>query len=99
MALRFKAFNDDVWDAFGEAAAEVFEETREPLRSCYTKIDDSFQAGLREIGGMLAEGVRGWTFVNQRNRVLGPLSKLCACVFVSHDLSNCRGRDFPAVSA
>ena len=55
-------------DAFGDAAAEVFAETRDhsPLA---TEVDDSFQANLREIGGTMAkfEG----TFVNQRNRVLG----------------------------
>ena len=28
MVLKVKSFNDDVWDSFGEAAAEVFEETR-----------------------------------------------------------------------
>ncbi len=66
--VQVRAFNDDIWDAFGDAAAEVFEETRahSPLAA---KIDDSFQASLRETGGMMAkfEG----TFVNQRNRVLG----------------------------
>lgn len=66
--VQVRAFNDDIWDAFGDAAAEVFEETRahSPLA---TKIDDAFQASLRETGTMMAnfEG----TFVNQRNRVLG----------------------------
>lgn len=61
-------FNEDVWDAFGDAAAEVFEETRahSPLAA---KIDDSFQAHLRLVGGFMSkfEGA----FVNQRNRVLG----------------------------
>ena len=63
-----KAFSDEVWDSFGDAAAEVFEEVRDhsPLAK---KIDDAFQKALREIGGTMAkfEG----TFVNQRNRVLG----------------------------
>ena len=63
-----KAFPDEVWDSFGVAAAEVFEEVRDhsPLAK---KIDDAFQKALREIGGTMAkfEG----TFVNQRNRVLG----------------------------
>ncbi|MDU8927653.1 TRAP transporter substrate-binding protein [Alisedimentitalea sp. MJ-SS2] len=63
-----KNFNDDVWDGFGEAAAEVFEETRDHS-ALATEVDDHFQASLREIGGTMAlfEG----TFVNQRNRVLG----------------------------
>ena len=66
--VQVRAFNDDIWDAFGEAAAEVFEETRDHS-ALAAKIDDAFQAKLREIGAMMAafEG----TFVNQRNRVLG----------------------------
>jgi len=65
--VQVRAFNDDVWDGFGEAAAEVFEETRDHS-ALASKIDDSFQSNLREIGGFMAafEG----TFVNQRNRVL-----------------------------
>ncbi|EBA02443.1 MAG: TRAP transporter substrate-binding protein [Paracoccaceae bacterium] len=65
--VKIRAFNDDIWDAFGEAAEEVFEEVRahSPLAE---KIDDAFQASLRETGEFMAnfEG----TFVNQRNRVL-----------------------------
>ncbi len=63
-----KAFNDEVWDSFGDAAAEVFEEVRDHS-ALAKKIDDAFQKALREIGGTMAkfEG----TFVNQRNRVLG----------------------------
>ena len=66
--VQIKSFNDDVWDSFGEAAAQVFEEVRDhsPLAK---KIDDSFQKNLREIGGSMAnlEGV----FQSQRNRILG----------------------------
>ena len=66
--VQIKSFNDDVWDSFGTAAAEVFEEVRDhsPLAK---KIDDSFQKNLREIGGSMAnlEGI----FLNQRNRILG----------------------------
>ncbi|MEC9347945.1 MAG: TRAP transporter substrate-binding protein [Pseudomonadota bacterium] len=66
--VQIRDFSDDVWDAFGEAAAEVFEETR-AHSALAAKIDDSFQAALREIGGAMAQfEVR---FVNQRNRVLG----------------------------
>ena len=66
--VQVRAVNDDVWDAMGEAAAEVFAETRDHS-ALATEVDDSFQANLREIGGTMAkfEG----TFVNQRNRVLG----------------------------
>jgi len=66
--VQVRAFNDDVWDAFGEASAEVFAETRDHSELA-TRIDDAFQTSLRDIGGTMAkfEG----TFVNQRNRVLG----------------------------
>ena len=66
--VQVRAFNDDIWDAFGEAAAEVFEEVRahSPLAA---KVDDSFQSKLREMGTMMANFEI--TFVNQRNRVLG----------------------------
>ena len=66
--VQVRAFNDDIWDAFGEAAEEVFEEVR-AHSDLATKIDDSFQAALREQGTFMAnfEG----TFINQRNRVLG----------------------------
>jgi len=66
--VQVRAFNDDVWDAMGVAAAEVFQETRDHS-ALAAKIDDQFQGKLREIGDMMAkfEG----TFVNQRNRVLG----------------------------
>ena len=63
-----KSFPDEVWDSFGEASAEVFEEVRDHS-ALAKKIDDAFQKALREIGGTMAkfEG----TCVNQRNRVLG----------------------------
>jgi TRAP-type mannitol/chloroaromatic compound transport system substrate-binding protein len=66
--VQVRAFNDDIWDAFGEASAEVIEETRAHSELA-ARIDDSFQGSLRETGAMMAkfEG----TFVNQRNRVLG----------------------------
>lgn len=63
-----KQFNDDVWDAFGDAAAEVFVETRDhsPLAA---KINDAYQEALREIGAWRAAAEVD--FSNQRNRVLG----------------------------
>jgi len=63
-----RAFSDEIWDAFGEASQEVFEETRahSPLAA---KIDDHFQKALREIGGSI-NSLEG-TFLRQRNRVLG----------------------------
>ena len=66
--VQVRAFNDDVWDAFGVAAVEVFAEVR-AHSDLATRIDDHFQAALRQEGAMMAkfEG----TFINQRNRVLG----------------------------
>ena len=65
--VELREFNDDVYDAFGEAAAEVFEETRDHSELA-TKIDDSFQTNLREMGAYLKIAEVG--FSNQRNRVL-----------------------------
>jgi TRAP-type mannitol/chloroaromatic compound transport system substrate-binding protein len=66
--VEVRAFSDEIWDAFGEASQEVFEETRahSPLAA---KIDDHFQKALREIGGSI-NSLEG-TFLRQRNRVLG----------------------------
>jgi TRAP-type mannitol/chloroaromatic compound transport system substrate-binding protein len=66
--VQVRNFNNDVWDAFGWASAEVFEETR-AHSALATKIDDEFQAALRGIGGTMDKFEI--TFVNQRNRVLG----------------------------
>ncbi len=66
--VNVRQFNEDVWDAFGTAATEVFEETRDhsPLAA---EINDTFQAKLREIAGWRA--LAEVEFSNQRNRVLG----------------------------
>jgi len=66
--VQVRAFNSDIWDAFGEAAEAVFEETRSHSAMA-AKIDDAFQSKLREIGGTIA-ALEG-TFINQRNRILG----------------------------
>jgi len=66
--VQLRAFNDDVWDAFGEAAEEVFEETREHS-DLAARINDSYQAALRDIGGFRA--IAEIEFSTQRNRVLG----------------------------
>lgn len=65
--VELREFNDDVYDAFGEAATEVIEEAREhsPLAA---EIFDSFLAARASIGA--------WTnlsdapFVQKRNRFL-----------------------------
>ena len=66
--VQTRSFDDDTWDAFGEAAAEVFEETRDHS-ALAAEVNDSFQSNLREIGGFRA--VAEIEFSNQRNRVLG----------------------------
>jgi TRAP-type mannitol/chloroaromatic compound transport system substrate-binding protein len=64
--VEVRNFNDDVWDAMSEGALEVFEETRDHS-ALATEVDDAYQKGMREIGGMLAQFET--TFLNQRNRV------------------------------
>ena len=66
--MQVESFSDEVWDAFGEASAEVFEETADhsPLAK---KINDDFQAALREEGRFMKNFEIAFT--NQRNRVLG----------------------------
>ncbi|MGG7567341.1 TRAP transporter substrate-binding protein [Rhodovulum sp. DZ06] len=66
--VELRSFNEEVWDAFGEASAEVFEETR-AHSALAAKIDDSYQGALREFGGYLK--IADIEFANQRNRVLG----------------------------
>jgi TRAP-type mannitol/chloroaromatic compound transport system substrate-binding protein len=66
--VKVRNFNDDIWDAFAEASAEVFEETR-AFSPLVAKIDDSFQTNLREIAGAMA--LFEIKFVNERNRALG----------------------------
>ena len=66
--VQVRNFNEDVWDSFGEAAEEVFEETRDhsPLAA---EINDAYQKAMREIGGMNA--LFETNYINQRNRILG----------------------------
>ncbi len=66
--VELREFNDEIYDAFGEAAAEVFEETRDHS-DLAAKVDDSFQKNLREMAAYLKLAEIG--FSNQRNRVLG----------------------------
>ena len=66
--VKLERFNDKVYDGFGKAAEEVFEETRasSPLAE---RIHSSFLKARKEIGA--------WTnlsdspYIQQRNRVLG----------------------------
>ena len=47
-----KEFSDEIYDSFGEAADEVFEEAR-AHSALAAKIDDSFKSARAEIGGWL----------------------------------------------
>ncbi|MCB1480174.1 MAG: TRAP transporter substrate-binding protein [Rhodobiaceae bacterium] len=63
-----KEFNDEVYDAFYEAAEEVFDETRQHSELA-AKVHDNFAAFRSDVGRwMLAAEA---TYLRQRNRVSG----------------------------
>ena len=66
--VELREFNDDVYDAFGAAAEQVFEETR-AHSDLANRIHESFAAARADVGGWmkLSEGA----YYAQRNRVLG----------------------------
>jgi len=66
--VELKDFNDDVYDSFGDASAEVFEEAR-AHSDLANRIHESFEAARADVGGWanLADAA----YVAQRNRVLG----------------------------
>ena len=66
--VELRDFGEETWDAFGDAAAEVFEETRDHS-ALAAKINDDFQAALRELASF--RKIAEIEFSNQRNRVLG----------------------------
>jgi TRAP-type mannitol/chloroaromatic compound transport system substrate-binding protein len=66
--VKLKEFNDDIYDSFGKAAKEVFDEVRQHSKLA-AKIHDSFAAARDDIGRW--SGYSDAAFVNQRNRVLG----------------------------
>ncbi|MBE9476072.1 MAG: TRAP transporter substrate-binding protein [Proteobacteria bacterium] len=65
--VQVREFNDDVYDAFGEAAAEVMEEARDhsPLAK---KTMDAVAAARAEIGSWTA--LSDMAYVQKRNRVI-----------------------------
>ncbi len=66
--VELREFNDEIYDSFGKAAQEVFDETRQ--HSDLTgRIHDSFLAARSDIGRW--SGLADAAFINQRNRVLG----------------------------
>ena len=66
--VELREFNDDVYDAFGEAAEEVFEEVR-AHSDLAKRIDDSFRAARADLGAW--SKISDQAFIAQRNRVLG----------------------------
>lgn len=66
--VQLRSFNDDVYDAFGEAAQQVFEETRE-YDDLAARIYDSFAAARSDVGAW--SNLSDPAYVVQRNRVLG----------------------------
>ena len=66
--VQLRKFNDDVYDSFGEAAEEVFDDvsSHSPLAG---KIHASFLAARKDLGGW--SKISDQAYVAQRNRVLG----------------------------
>ena len=66
--VKLRSFNDGIYDSFGDAAAEVFEEVQQhsPLAK---KIHLSFKASRDEVGAWAK--ISDQAYVAQRNRVLG----------------------------
>ena len=66
--VKLREFNDDVYEAFGEAAEEVFEEVRGHSKLA-AKIHDSFLKARKEVGGWMK--IADQAYMNKRNTVLG----------------------------
>ncbi|NMM43987.1 TRAP transporter substrate-binding protein [Rhodospirillaceae bacterium KN72] len=66
--VQVRKFNDDVYDAFGEASAEVFEEAR-AHSDLANRIHESFLAARADVGGWM--NLADAAYTQQRNRVLG----------------------------
>lgn len=66
--VELREFNEDIYDSFGEASEEVFEETRDHSELA-AKVHDSFVAARSEIGSWMKLAAVGYSV--QRNRVIG----------------------------
>jgi TRAP-type mannitol/chloroaromatic compound transport system substrate-binding protein len=66
--VKLREFNDDVYDAFGEGAAEVYAEVvkHDDLTK---RIHESFLKARQEVGSWMK--ISDQAYLNQRNRVLG----------------------------
>ena len=65
--VKLRAFSDDIYDSFGEAAEAVYEDVKKhsPLAA---KIHDSFEAARANTGSWAK--ISDQAYVQQRNRVL-----------------------------
>jgi len=66
--VELRQFNDEVYDSFGEAAEEVFEEVQEH-DDLTKRIHQSFVKSRSEVGGWAK--ISDQAYVAQRNRYLG----------------------------
>jgi TRAP-type mannitol/chloroaromatic compound transport system substrate-binding protein len=66
--VQLREFNDDVYDAFGSAAEEVFEGAR-AHSDLANRIHESFAKAREEVGGWT--NIADQAYVAQRNRALG----------------------------
>ena len=66
--VQLRRFNDDVYDSFGEAADEVFEEVRQH-DDLANRIHESFLKSREEVGAWM--NISDQEYIRQRNRVLG----------------------------
>ena len=66
--VKLRRFNDDIYDSFGEAAEEVFEEVR-GHSNLAGRIHASFLHAREELGAWAK--ISDQAYVEQRNRVLG----------------------------
>ncbi len=65
--VKLEKFNDEIYDSFGKAAEEVFEETRKHSKLA-EKIHSAFLKARNDIGSW--SGLSDQAYVAQRNRVL-----------------------------
>ena len=66
--VQLRVFNDDVYDAFGEAAEEVFSEAR-AHSNLANRIHASFVKTRQDVGRWM--NISDQEYLRQRNRVLG----------------------------
>ena len=66
--VQLKVFNDDVYDAFGEASEEVFDEARQHSELA-NRIHESFEKAGVNVGRWM--NISDQEYLRQRNRVLG----------------------------